>query len=52
MPQTGPLSAPDEEIECLVQRSALSSSNKRTQAPMEPIDDGAMSPVSISVRKP
>jgi hypothetical protein len=52
MPQTGPLSAPDEEIECLVERSALSSSNKRTQAPMEPIDDGAMSPVSISVRKP
>ena len=52
MPQTGPLSAPDDEIECLVERSALSSSNKRTQAPMEPIDDGAMSPVSISVRKP
>ena len=52
MPQTGPPSAPDDEIECLVERSALSSSNKRTQPPMEPIDDGAMSPVSISVRKP
>jgi hypothetical protein len=52
VPQTGPLSAPNDEIECLVERSALSSSNKRTQAPMEPIDDGAMNPVSISVRKP
>ena len=52
MPQTGPLSAPDDEIECLAEKSALSSSNKRTQAPMEPFDDGAMSPVSISVRKP
>ena len=35
MPQTRPLSAPDDEIACLVERSALSSSKKRTQAPME-----------------